>query len=701
MRKFLICYFFFLLFFLSFFVSGVIDSQDGLQYLAVARNIYYKGEPTGPIYEYPTKNIHMSTYVGKNGKTYSTTNLGYSLAMVPAVAITDIFYKIYNVAPPVHFPLESDWLIFLLASFTNCFFAAGLGTILFFYFLALKLNKKQAFFMSLVTIFTTNLFALSKHSFAHMMFTFFLILSFYCVKRYFDIKKRAWLFFSGIAYGVVIISYNQTFFLPFLPYVLYYFFQRKPNLDFNSVKKVLLDGFTIFLGVIPFIWIYQWYEFTRESGLGSVSVITFYGKSILSNIPVGVYLEGLYGQLLSPGRSMFLYSPTLLIIILFWHKIRKKILPELLVFILMSIIYINFYAIQRSGRPDELGYTGLWHGESSWGPRYLVPLIPFGMLVVGDLYKNFSRRTKLLIFLPLALFGLYVEILGVFMPYQIKFHDLQKEFIINSTQYTYFTYVNLLPRYSPLFMMSKKLVKLIINTPKTLDHGPYNVRFYDGIDFPFNLGGSDRWRVIEGKGYISFDDRKEDSLKEIQFNLVNHPLINTASSSARINFILNSKKLFDSDQIIGVNERKTIKIPIKRGLVKEKYNDLIVDVHFDDENVVKKHSQILGMISVFLNNKEVNKESIDVPYVSPFGPKMMGKVYKNFGAEGSIRTYWRSWDIHTQIFERVPDFWWSKAIYYWDFPKRIFLMLFIINFSSIIFFGYKVYRAGKGISKSN
>src|SRR5688572_3216603 len=118
MKKIVFYYFIFLFSLLSFLSSGVIDSQDGFQYLAVARNIYYTGEPIAPLPEYDQrKNIHMSTIVGKNGKVYSLTGLGFSLAYLPAVAITDIVYKIYNVTPAVHFPLENDWLILLTASF--------------------------------------------------------------------------------------------------------------------------------------------------------------------------------------------------------------------------------------------------------------------------------------------------------------------------------------------------------------------------------------------------------------------------------------------------------------------------------------------------------------------------------------------------------------------------------------------------------
>ncbi len=683
MKKFLVFYFLFLFFFLSFFASGVIDSQDGFQYLAVARNIYYKGEPTAPVYEYDKeKNIHMSTYLGKDGKTYSPTGLGYSLAMVPAVAVTDLVYKAYGVSPPVHFPLENDWLILLTASFTNAFFGALLGVIMFSYFNLLGLTKKQSLFMSLIALFTTNLFVYTKHSLAHMMFIAFLLISFLMLKLHSMKKKNIYLIFAGLSYGVVAITYNLTFVLSILVLVIYYFLLNK--------KRVLNDGFWFFLGALPFIVLFFWFENLRQHAeLASASIASQagYGVYQLLNVPIGVFIEGIYGQLFSPGRSIFLYSPLLLIPILFWYKIKRRIFPELWAFILLSAIYIFFYATQFSlGRSfKDQGYAALWHGEASWGPRYLSVLIPFGMLVVGYIYQYLSKKAKIFIFLPLAIFGLYVELLGVLMPYQIKFHDLEHRFYVNNTEYTVFAYSNLLPRYSPIFMMSKKLIKSIKNWPETLNNGQYNLRFYDGVDFAFNLGGEDRWRVIEQKGYISFDNFAKKSIRQMTFHLVNHPVLKGASSPASVRFSLNNKLLKKQEGIM-VAERIPIEITVPKDILKQKNNQLLVDVSFDDSNAYQNKKQWIALISMFINGKEVNKESIDVPYISALGPKMTGVTYKNWG--GANKNLWKTWDIHTQIFERTPDFWWIKQFYYWDYPRQLFTLLFIINLSGIITFGY-------------
>lgn len=695
MKKFLFYYFSFLFFTISLFCSGVIDSQDGFQYLAVARSIYYKHDLTAPPYEYTGgpwvgKNIHMSTDIGKDGKTYSWTGVGYSLAMVPAVALTDIVYKIYNVSPPVHFPLESDWFILWAASFTNAFYAAILGVILFLYFLKLKLNFKQALFLSFVSIFTTNLFTLAKHSFAHMMFATFLVLTFYLLRIYSDTVRRVFLVFSALSYGVLSTIYNQTFLLATIPLITYYVLLIKPKFQSKSLGFILKDAIICFFILLPFLIFYLWLENLRaEVGSGYADPIFFvdYAKYLTSASQFPLIFEGIYGQLLSPGRSIFIYSPVLLLIAIFWYKIKRKVYPELIVFLLFSFSYIILYAKQISFEPDTQKGIGYWAGELSWGPRYLLPLIPFGMLIVGHIYQQLKNKAKNFIVYPLLAIGLFIEIIGITIPYQTKLQGLDKDIYVSGHHYTSFLYMNLLPQFSPIFSFTRQIKNLTKSFPLTLDHGQYNVKLFDGFDFPFNVG-LERWRSIEGKGYISFDNTDQNPIKQMSFVLINHPL-NNSSSSAQVNFYLNNQTQPIISKTLELGKRSEIEINIS-SLLKEKNNQLIIDTYFDDPNIEKGHSQLIALLGFYINGQPVNTESLDFPYISPLGPAIEHTQYQNYG--GTLNNPWKSWMIHTQIFERTPDFWWIKSLYYWDLPKKFFLVLFIGNIVGIIFFGVKVLK---------
>lgn len=695
MKRFIVYYFLFLFSFLSLFVSGIIDSQDGFQYLAVAREIYYKHEPTAPPYEFTGgvwvgKNTHMSTQVGKDGKTYSQTGIGYSLAMIPAVALSDLVYKIYKVPPPVHFPLESDWFILFAASFTNVFYASLLGIILFLYFLKLKLSLKQALFLSFISIITTNLFVLAKHSYAHIMFTTFLLLSFYLIKEYSEKKKKIFLIFSALSFGITSTVYNQTFLLAILPLGIYYLLLIKPKNNLYSLKLVIKDSLLVLLILTPFTVFYFWLENLRAA-IGSANYanprfFVDYAQYLSQPSQLPLIFEGIYGQLLGSGRSIFIYSPALLLILIFWHKIKKDVRPELIIFLLLSVSFIILYAKQISFEPDIKKYIGYWAGELSWGPRYLLPLIPFGMLLVGHIFQQLKTKVKVFVVYPLLVIGLYVEILGVTIPYQTKLHGLDTDIYVSGLHYTSFLYMNLLPQFSPIFSTTKKLNYLIHSFPKTLDHGPYNVRFYDGIDFPFDVG-SERWRSIETKGHIAFDNNPKETVKKISLTLINHPLADS-TSSAQVKLYLSQKGEPVASSRLILGKRSDIDITIPSTLLKEKDNQLVIETYFEEPGVQKQHKQLVALLSFYINGHLSNLESLDFPYISTLGPAMERVKYQTYG--GILDNPWQSWIIHTQIFERVPDFWWIKPLYYWDVPKNFFIVAFLINVLVVLFSAAKI-----------
>jgi hypothetical protein len=701
MNKLLIALFFFFFFFLSFFVSGIVDSQDGLQYLAVARNLYYKHEPTAPVYEYGNaggwKNIHMSTYVGRNGKTYSMTGLGFSLAMVPSVALTDVFYKLYNMTPSIHFPLESDWIIFFITSFTNIFFAAILAVTIFSFLILIKVAKKNSLIISILAFLTTNLFAFSKHITAHMMFVCFLTLTFYFLKKYSINKRRLFIFLSGVAFGILIITYNNTFMLTIPSIVIYYLLVNRAKISRKLAVKIFKDLLIFALGVLPFFALYLWYENIRapvDAILSSPTFLASYLSTRTLKVPFAVFFEGIYGQLLSPGRSLFIYSPLLLIPFIFWHKFKKDIVPEIISWSLLAFIYILFYSTLYSDGGPGQGITALWSGEASWGPRYLAPLIPFGVILAGYIYQKVNKLGKILVFLPLSLIGLYVEILGILMPYQIKLHYLDADFYVNGTEYTSYAYSNLLPRYSPLIMMSKNLIRLAKNFKSITFPGNFNVRFYDGIDFAFDVG-PERWRAIEGQGYISFDN-KPNNVNSISFDIINHPLA-TTKDPLSISFILNGTKMNNTPYVLKIGERKNITLKIDSKLLKSSNNILRIHTNFITAHFPESNTQLSAIINMWINDKLINKEYISVPYISELGPKTAGIVYKNWG--GTNTDPWLSWNIHTQVYERAPDLWWLRPAYYWDINIKPLIALFILCLVGLFISGRSILKVLKTQAK--
>ena len=118
---------------------------------------------------------------------------------------------------------------------------------------------------------------------------------------------------------------------------------------------------------------------------------------------------GLYGNLFTVGRSIFLYSPPLLLALFTFRQFLRSFRAEALLFLSMAAAYLLFYS----------GYTD-WSGGWSWGPRYLLAVTPF--LILPASYALGSRTGRALV-VCCAVVGFGVQILGVTINYDYVYSN--------------------------------------------------------------------------------------------------------------------------------------------------------------------------------------------------------------------------------------------------------------------------------------
>jgi hypothetical protein len=75
---------------------------------------------------------------------------------------------------------------------------------------------------------------------------------------------------------------------------------------------------------------------------------------------------GVFGLLFSPGAGLFIFSPILFTIFVSFFDFYKKDKSSFLIFSAYLVSMLVFF-----------GNLETWHGFVSWGPRYLLPVIPF------------------------------------------------------------------------------------------------------------------------------------------------------------------------------------------------------------------------------------------------------------------------------------------------------------------------------------
>lgn len=129
-------------------------------------------------------------------------------------------------------------------------------------------------------------------------------------------------------------------------------------------------------------------------------------RQMLENLNVA--LPGMYGFLFSPGKSLFIFSPPLLLALAapFVGDSRQKRWDASWP-LLLTAASIIVYALVRGD---------LWWGGTNWGPRYMLPMTPFLMIAatptLDALLQSGKRLYQAGLVVLLAL-GTLVQIGGV------------------------------------------------------------------------------------------------------------------------------------------------------------------------------------------------------------------------------------------------------------------------------------------------
>ena len=172
--------------------------------------------------------------------------------------------------------------------------------------------------------------------------------------------------------------------------------------------------------------------------------------------------RGLYGILLSPGRSIFVYSPVLLLAVpgawLFYK--REKGLPILCLVMVAS--YIIAVAAWHS-----------WDGGLSWGSRLITPILPvLGLLTAPALEYVWRNKWTGSAAFGLGLIGLTIQVLALLrdpthvLIDRVASDEVKYEETIYSVRNCWLALqVRALPRWQPCDLDSSTLRHLLTHCP--------------------------------------------------------------------------------------------------------------------------------------------------------------------------------------------------------------------------------------------
>ena len=277
--------------------------------------------------------------------------------------------------------------------------------------LRLGYRPATAVALALLSGLTTMIWPYTQTLFADPTLGVLWLVTFYALLRYRDSGHRDWLATASLTVMFAVMTKIMALAVVgiFGLYTLHLVSQRARGGQGRGWSRPLV-AFTVPAMAIGCAIL--WYNWVRYGTPLDVGYAADRDGRFGFNAPL---LVGLFGLLLSPGKGVFWYNPTLLLGLLGIRGAWRRHRPETLVCVTLLAVNVLLYAKWWA-----------WHGDWAWGPRYLVGSVPFGLLCAAPAIEKLlawcaaptwrAYAWRLLGTLLLVV-GIGVQVAGLVVPY--------------------------------------------------------------------------------------------------------------------------------------------------------------------------------------------------------------------------------------------------------------------------------------------
>lgn len=377
--------FLFGIYLLSF--SGRLYSQDGMAMFSVTESFVKRGEfNTDQLWTL----FKARNEITSDGEVYAKYGYGTSLFAVP-------FYALALALPDLGLTQTS-----LL---TSAVVIAISGALVFLAARRLKYSRGVNLIAALLLGLATPAWVYAKQLWSEPYALFTLLVAFYFLLCFRQDGHGRDALIAGLALGLAIATRVTNAAL--VPFFAWYGFGDNLR-DSRGRRGLELFALMLALAALSIAW-YDWVRYGNPLATGYRADETF-------NTPI---LLGAYGLLFSPGKGLFVYVPFLAVLpfsaVLFYRRAWREAILIGVIFAFYVLLFSAWY---------------YWWGGTNWSPRFLVPTIPFLVLLSAPAVElalspaqNAKRSTQnvwpfafCLLFFALCLLAFAFELLGISIP---------------------------------------------------------------------------------------------------------------------------------------------------------------------------------------------------------------------------------------------------------------------------------------------
>jgi 4-amino-4-deoxy-L-arabinose transferase-like glycosyltransferase len=274
--------------------------------------------------------------------------------------------------------------------------------VLFFLFCRrFSMDSGAALISTLAFGFATSTWALARDAFQHPLEALLLLAALYVVIRDKRRPGPSGLLQAGTLLGLGLLTRINL--LLVVPSVLCYVALTRSRLPQRDRWSLAHDALALLAPVGLFFCAALWVNYAKFD-----DPFLFNAPAQRHGLSTPIWV-GLYGFLFSAGRSVFLYSPPMLLGLVMYREFFRRHRSEAILFAAVTLTYLVVFSSY-----------GAWHGDWAWGPRFLLPITALVVLPLGYLVGSASGRIAVTI---ATFLGVVVQLLGVSINYDFVYWD--------------------------------------------------------------------------------------------------------------------------------------------------------------------------------------------------------------------------------------------------------------------------------------